>query len=536
VPDTRAATGRQDSVPPTVPLTAAIALAARGFAVFPLRADAKTPAVDKDWAGQATVDPVRIRRLFRAGRSNIGIACGPSNLVVIDLDVAKADSDTPRHGAEALRDLADGRDLPATFTVTTPTGGLHLYFRAPGGPALRNTAGRLGPLIDTRAAGGYVVAPGSTISGVPYQVTADVPIAPLPGWLLGEIRALYRTAAQPVPSTSPVFRSDGSVAAYAAAALHGEIDRVRAARPGTRNDTLNRAAFSLGQLVGAGHLDRELASSELQHAGRHIGLSSGEAAATVRSGLTAGALRPRRIPSAADRVDSSAARLVSGRPVSPASPTGPTSPTGPARTGPAPASGPAPGGATHAADAGWDDWEQILADHAALRPAVQAVRMELAACGIDAGEHVWGAGADRQATGAEAQADANALPDGSLVDILCAVDDAYDSAALSAAPLARTPEWRHIRALADVLRDLRDEIQYGTQDYARSLRDDTRLHAALRGLAACTCRQVSELIYGIANRQSVRTVPNSPIRASLRRLRRAVDTASVDLLGSSRSA
>ena len=97
---------------------------------------------------------------------NIGIATGPSGLVVIDLDTAQA-----RRGAAAgwaLPGITDGADVLAalcerarpavpgeTFTVRTGRGGLHLYFTAPPGAALRQHRGRargLGWLIDTRAA------------------------------------------------------------------------------------------------------------------------------------------------------------------------------------------------------------------------------------------------------------------------------------------------------------------------------------------------------------------------------------------------
>ena len=61
-----------------------------------------------------------------------------------------------------------GQPLPfETFMVRTGRGGLHLYFTAPPGVRLGNTAGELGRglgwLIDTRGHGGYVVAPGSVV-------------------------------------------------------------------------------------------------------------------------------------------------------------------------------------------------------------------------------------------------------------------------------------------------------------------------------------------------------------------------------------
>ena len=63
-----------------------------------------------------------------------------------------------------------------TCTVATPSGGLHLYYRAPAeDERLRNTAGTLGWKVDTRAHGGYVVAPGSVVDGRAIPVVVSRP-------------------------------------------------------------------------------------------------------------------------------------------------------------------------------------------------------------------------------------------------------------------------------------------------------------------------------------------------------------------------
>ncbi|MCA2229940.1 hypothetical protein [Nonomuraea aurantiaca] len=66
------------------------------------------------------------------------------------------------------------------------------------------------------------------------------------------------------------------------------------AAPGTRNDTLNMAAFALGQLAAASLLPRHLAEACLHNAAQAIGLGSREAFGTIRSGLDSGQRRPRR--------------------------------------------------------------------------------------------------------------------------------------------------------------------------------------------------------------------------------------------------
>jgi hypothetical protein len=77
------------------------------------------------------------------------------------------------------------------------------------------------------------------------------------------------------------------------AALRAETSRVAAAVPGTRNDTLNRAAFSLGQLVAAELLPPVPVITGLISAAMYAGLPEEEATRTVRSGMSGGARKPR---------------------------------------------------------------------------------------------------------------------------------------------------------------------------------------------------------------------------------------------------
>jgi hypothetical protein len=277
----------------------AIGLARRGFAVFPLQPGTKRPLF-KGWEQAASTDARQIGAWWSATpHANIAIACGPSRLLVIDLDRAKHPGG-PRHGQETLAKLAAGRELPATFAVASARGGRHLYFRQPEGVALTITAGSatagLGPLIDTRGHGGFVVAPGSVFEGGIYRIEYDMDIAPLPAWIVEE---LANRRATTVPAAPAPFRSPGTgrrSAAYGAAALNSSAATVAGAAEGTRNDTLNREAFKLGRLVGGGILDQELAVAELRRAAHSAGLPPGEAARTISSGLQAGINHPRSIP------------------------------------------------------------------------------------------------------------------------------------------------------------------------------------------------------------------------------------------------
>lgn len=138
-----------------------------------------------------------------------------------------------------------------------------------------------------------MAAAGSVVRGRRYRGNGEVAVEPLPAWIA------ERLCEKPLPrgDFAPLLDVVGRRSRYAAAALQSELDNLLAVRPGShqRNDTLNRAAFALGQLVGAGLLPSGLATAALAEASTAIGLPPAEADATIRSGLTAGARTPRRI-------------------------------------------------------------------------------------------------------------------------------------------------------------------------------------------------------------------------------------------------
>jgi hypothetical protein len=274
-------------------LTAALAAAGRGWPVFPLSPGRKRPRPElTDWETRATLDPERIRHWWgRHPGDNVAIATGPAALVVVDLDQARLGETPPSEwegatgGADVLDQLAarHRQPLSATWTVATPSGGQHRYYQAPktSGPR-RNTAGRAGWHIDTRAAGGYVVASGSVVDGRAYVLVDDTPPAPLPGWLA-------QLLAPPAPpATPPRPPAPRGRAGYATAALRGEVQRVLDAPPGTRNAALNRAAWNLARHIATGLLARTLVEDVLCEAGRAAGGQTPTGvAATVRSAIDA---------------------------------------------------------------------------------------------------------------------------------------------------------------------------------------------------------------------------------------------------------
>ncbi|MFI0230048.1 bifunctional DNA primase/polymerase [Streptomyces sp. NPDC017086] len=280
-------------------LNAALAAAERGWHVFPLRPGTKRPALHGEqscpltgpcaaghlkWEQRATTDPDLIRAAWARAPYNVGIATGPSRLVVVDLDVpknkGKGSSDAPC-GATTFQALCEraGHAAPTTYRVRTASGGTHLYFTAPSGLHLTNTARTIGELVDTRAWGGYVVAAGSTTPTGTYEAQYGPEAAVLPSWLQAVLQPV------PKPSQAPATAVLGRSRRYADVALANEARAVAAARVGEREGTLFRGARALGRLVAWGDLPRQVVEQALQEAGEAAGLTAAECRSTLRSAL-----------------------------------------------------------------------------------------------------------------------------------------------------------------------------------------------------------------------------------------------------------
>ncbi|MEV5487547.1 bifunctional DNA primase/polymerase [Streptomyces bobili] len=276
---------------------AALAAAERGWHVFPLRPVTKRPALHGEsacpgtgpcehghvkWEDRATADPDRIRATWSHGAYNVGIATGPSGLLVVDLDMPKdkGSSDAP-DGATTFSALCEraGHAVPDTYRVRTASGGEHLYFTVPDGVRLTNTAGTIAPLVDTRAWGGYVVAAGSVTLAGRYEALYGSETAVLPDWLLAVLRPASRAVQAPAVALS------AQSCRYADVALAKEVRNVAGAQVGAREGTLFRAARALGRFVAWGDLPRHTVEQALQEAGEAAGLTVAECRSTVRSAL-----------------------------------------------------------------------------------------------------------------------------------------------------------------------------------------------------------------------------------------------------------
>jgi hypothetical protein len=166
----------------------------------------------------ATTAPEEIREWWSMWpTANIAVATGErSNLAVLDID--------DRHGGgETLTSLIAEHGIDVdTLACHTGSGGMHLYFRLPTDTQLRNSAGALGPGLDVRAVGGYVIGPPSVhISGHQYRWGANGPgeatILPFPQELLRLLQRRPSITAGPTAEAAPIpeGRRDDVLASFA---------------------------------------------------------------------------------------------------------------------------------------------------------------------------------------------------------------------------------------------------------------------------------------------------------------------------------
>lgn len=158
----------------------------RTIALWPILADGRCGCGDEQC--RAAGKHPDITGVERPGAGS-GIETG-GGLLVVDIDCKK--------GVDGYASL-DGRDMPDTYAVKTPTGGAHLYYSYDPEIHVGNRVGVL-PGVDIRADGGMVVAAGSPHAcGGVYQVAHPGPVAPCPEWLLALARTPVVDVEVPVP-------------------------------------------------------------------------------------------------------------------------------------------------------------------------------------------------------------------------------------------------------------------------------------------------------------------------------------------------
>ncbi|MFI7180190.1 bifunctional DNA primase/polymerase [Streptomyces spororaveus] len=282
----------------------------------------------------ATLDYSRIEDWWTSNPAlGVGVACGPADLVVIDIDAHASELPSrdrllpgiPVGDAVDLRGLRTGfhslavlaalrgetspAEDDATLRVRTPSGGMHVWYRATDGRQWQCSTGSgkraLAWQVDVRAHGGYIVAPGTSTPAGSYKPLGKIrQPAPLPAWLAQELQRTGHLPAPHIPAPRPVPpRARQAVLAAGGGqdrtsrlltALLAEVTAcAHVAEGASFTEKLNRAAYSLGGLVAAGHLTDSAAQEALREAAAAARPGQEQRSAQIiRSGMAAGAKRP----------------------------------------------------------------------------------------------------------------------------------------------------------------------------------------------------------------------------------------------------
>lgn len=347
-------------MPDTTPLTLALRLAAAGWHVFPLSRSTKRPLANCPactpepgrrthpaeqcpcltrgaWCHgvrAATTDPARLEHWWNlAEHAAVGVAAGPSRLVLIDIDhhtttppdnlatdllpgidlaaenidpALWQDSSNFRTGRDTLRLLAQLRGGPHPWppgtdhrpvTADTPSGGRHLWYRAPPGPPLRQAIGQLAWQVDIKAGWSYGLAPGTPTTKGTYTHQSGNPTHPgqPPTWLARELHrvAAYRPAparpTPPRPASTP--SSAKGPAAYLTTILTRGAHDLAHLTDG-RQTALAALAYTAGGYLHWSGLPETHVLDHLTHAGTTSGLPHHLAHKIARKSLTNGQNRP----------------------------------------------------------------------------------------------------------------------------------------------------------------------------------------------------------------------------------------------------
>ncbi|MEV0322637.1 bifunctional DNA primase/polymerase [Streptomyces sp. NPDC050658] len=331
--------------------------AGKGWPVHPLAPRRKTPAgnceacrrkghtsngcsclVQGRWCHgfhAATLDPARIDQWWGNNPDfGVGVACGPAGLVVIDVDVHHqplpardrvlpgisiadhVDLTGLSNGYHALavlaalRDVVSPTDDETTLRVRTPSGGVHVWYRArrhhqwscsTGSSPTRALAWQ----VDVRAHGGYIIAPGTVTDAGTYTPLGHTrEPALLPDWLAeelsrtGHIPQRHAQFPRPVPprarqAVSAAGGGNGAAARALATVLADVTDCATVPQGAAFSQKLNSAAYTAGGLVAAGHLTEGEAEQALKDAAQLARPGQERRSdSIIRSGMSAGSLRP----------------------------------------------------------------------------------------------------------------------------------------------------------------------------------------------------------------------------------------------------
>lgn len=233
----------------------------------------------------ASNDLEQIKEWWRAFDATMyGIPTGKmNNIVVLDVDCHSDEG----NGFETLMEfVAMNRQIPETLTVSTPSGGLHYYFKNPGHCEIRSSAGKVGPGLDIRGNGGFIVGFMSSNEQGEYKLVSRKLLAEMPDWLV----ELCLNKEQTVGKCSSVdsFNSFGAnerevvdPRRYAEAVFYNCCSNVAQAKCGTRNNTLFQNAARLYSYSAGGYFSDEMIEDQMLSACITNGLAADKGKSSI---------------------------------------------------------------------------------------------------------------------------------------------------------------------------------------------------------------------------------------------------------------
>jgi hypothetical protein len=248
-------------------IAVALNLARKGIAIFPCKnmpADKEQNKAPHTANGfkDATADVATVEQWWhRWPNALIGVPAG-ERFVVVDVDCQHADARDWLKRHTAL--------IPPTRTHLTQSGGLHFLFQPHAG--IKCTTSKLGPHVDTRGGGGYIIfwpACGLEV------IHADV-LAPVPDWIVEALSPARAAPREHSPIDTPI---------HARAKLNGIVRTIATAPEGRRNAITYWGATKMADMVEAGMLAKNTAINLIVEAASRCGLPSREAQRTAESGL-----------------------------------------------------------------------------------------------------------------------------------------------------------------------------------------------------------------------------------------------------------
>jgi hypothetical protein len=217
----------------------------------------KTGYADTHGAKDATRDAATIRRMWAEHPDAVpALLTGTiSGIIALDIDIKNG-----RDGRDALEMLGVSTH-PHTPTAHTPSGGLHLLFRAPVLPVC-SSADKLGPGLEVKGDRAWITLPPGPGRRWDEHLGPHTPMAAMPDWM-----RLPEPAVK-IPTARPSRQAQ--LSRYGEAALDSAVKAIVSAPAGAQHDTLNREVYAIGGLVAVGVIPAGLALESLTWAARQM--------------------------------------------------------------------------------------------------------------------------------------------------------------------------------------------------------------------------------------------------------------------------